>query len=123
MLKTSKNDLESWRTTLVKGWYDYKSPAVNQDLITLWIDLLDDLEARFPDCVIWLAPASDSSIGLDFHKLIDRKWSKQFATVHTYDTKTMSLYSGITDDDDREVPFDKEVMFKFLEEFRANVKN
>lgn len=124
MLRTTKEQLEEWRTYLVAGWYDHKSPAVNQDLITLWAELLDELEERFPDCVIWIAPASDSTLGMDFHKLLPgengkQKWSDDMAIVTTDTPEHMNMWDSTSGTDDGvDEPFNKEKLFEFLETFR-----
>ncbi len=120
MLITNKEKLEAWRTELVAGWYDHRTPAINQDLVTRWSDIVDEMDAKFPDLVLWLAPASDSSIGMDVHKLlIGSRWSEQMAIVHTETPDAMNLYgANVTGDEGIDVPFDKEVLFKFLDDFR-----
>jgi hypothetical protein len=128
MLKPNKEAILSWKETLVAGWYDHKSPAVNPDLVDLWAKLGEELEPMFPELVLWVAPASDSSIGMDVHKLLPGKegkpyWSDDISIVHMYELDKMEMWdetSGETDD--TIVPFDKEVLCSFLKTFSERCK-
>ncbi len=121
MLQQTHKDLEGWRTYLKEGWYDYKSPAVDQNLITLWQGLLEELNARFPDLEMFIAAASDSSIGMDIEKRLESgKLSEDCAIVWTDTVEEMELYNSVSGEEVT-VPFDKEVLFKFIENFRGMI--
>jgi hypothetical protein len=115
MLISNKEKILSWKD-LEQDWDSYDSPPVPHDLIELWADLSEELEARFPDCVIWIVPFGGGGIGMDFHKLmLDKKWSDDITVCSMIDMEKMDL------GDVENLPFDKEAIFKHLEEFRANV--
>jgi hypothetical protein len=128
MLKPDKEKILGWKQYCVKGWYDHKSPEIDHAMVDFWADLGEKLAARFPDLVFWLAPASDSTIGADIHKLMPKvsgksDWSDDIFIL-TIDTLDKMEYWDSTSglNDDTVGPFDFEALCEMLKTFQQRVK-
>jgi hypothetical protein len=75
----------------------------------------------FPDLEMFIAPASDSFIGMDINKRLESgKLSEDCVIVWTDTVEDMELYNSVSGEEVT-VSFDKEVILKFIENFNGMI--